>query len=77
MAQTKPTPAATTESKDSSGESKPKMAEVRTFGLVDVFEDGDIRVDRESGQIPVEEVDAFIRKAGMHGVHVMELKKEE
>jgi len=69
----KPQPAAA----EPKAEKAPETVEVRTFGLVDVYEDGDIRVDRESGQVPADEVDAFIRKAGMHGVHVMELKKEE
>jgi hypothetical protein len=72
-----PTSKPATPAPEPKAEQAPEMVEVRTFGMVDVYEDGDIRVDRESGEVPADTVDAFIRKAGMHGVHVMELKKEE
>jgi len=72
-----PTSKPETPATEPKAEKAPETVEVRTFGMVDVYQDGDIKVDRESGQVPADKVGEFIRKAGMHGVHVMELKKEE
>lgn len=71
MATSKPTSPAAEEKAEAPAEPAKATVQLRTFGMVDRFEDGDIVVDREQGELPASDVDAFIRKAGMLGVHVM------